>query len=98
MTTINQQPKYVPANTSLDEFLKYYCTDPNAERFIKECEDKIGVELEGHVEQANELIQEQLGFARDLIDQLVECLDNCTKMKDFKVAFDRILADSYFER
>jgi len=92
------QPKHVPANTSLDEFLKYYCTDPNAERFIKDIEEQIGVELKGHVEQATELIQEQLGFANNLIDELEAALLNCTRLKDFKEAFARILEDSYFER
>lgn len=90
----------IPGNTSPEEFFKYHCTDENAKAFY----EKAAMESEkalADIRYANsriEALEEQLYFARELLDNLETAIDQTTRMSEFKRCFFIALEDSCFER
>lgn len=46
---------------------------------------------------AHELADEQLGFARDLVEEIADCLDEHSKARDLKAAVRALIDDSQLE-
>ena len=85
-------------NLTPTEFFRYTCTDPKAAEYFEQYaveatkNDQELHELEKH----NELIHEQLCFARDLFEQIQGAVaDSGSKKLQKEIA--RLIDDSYFE-
>jgi predicted NodU family carbamoyl transferase len=91
---------YIPSNTSPEEFFNYYCTEVNAVRFYAEGlndQERYIKELQQSEKDA-EVVSEQLGFAKELLEILENELNTCTKLSQFKKAFMLALENSMLER
>lgn len=92
----------VSSNTIPVEWFDKFCTDDDAVKLFhverNNLLDERETLREEILEKETERLREQAYFAQELIDELESCLESCTKLKDFKAAFARIVENSYFER
>ena len=93
---------HISSNVNPKEFFTYYCTDENAKRFYEEALEKHTDEVESkaidELQKREELLEEQLFFARELIDDIERTLKQSVRLKEFKAQFDVLVSDSMFER
>lgn len=90
----------IPSNTTPDEFFTYYCTDARAVAFYEKAALSIAKdEAEtARLRRRIELAEEQVYFARELLDTIEHELNSATRLTEFKKYFARLLENSYFER
>ena len=97
-----EEKVYIKSNVTPEEFFEYYCTDENAKRFYEEALEKHTDEVESkaidELQKREELLEEQLFFARELIDDIERTLKQSVRLKEFKAQFDVLVSDSMFER
>lgn len=95
--------KYINSNVTVEEFFKYHCTDENAVRFYEELveEESDYEQVIADLERRLELAEEQVYFARNLLNGLVFKVQGysntagATRLR--KLILDEI-SESMFER
>lgn len=86
-------------NDDINEAVKYGTKEDIIR--VLEITESSTLSLEKQVNQLSgreELLEEQLYFAREILDNLENSLKNSTKLSEFKKEFKQILENSYFER
>lgn len=88
---------YLGTNATIEEKIKTgVVTSDDLESLLNELASvKRELEISN---RDNELISEQLSFARDLLENIEYGLDSARSAKQAKEAFVKSCADSYFER
>lgn len=89
---------YLGSNVSLQEKIKLGLNlePPDLEEIFDEVE-----QLKSEVEQfakSEELLSEQLSFARELLENIENDLHTCKSAKQAKEAFSKACDESFFER
>lgn len=90
----------VPSNVSAKDYFTYFCEDENAKEFYEQVETERSEYIEEKIslERNNELIEEQLYFAKQLIDDLEYLLKHETRLTEVKKKFRDCLEQSSLER
>lgn len=93
---------YITSNVTPEEYFRHYCRDEHARKFYENIVKELMIKQDGEDAKAwdrqEELLREQIFFAQELISELECQLNRTTRLTEFKKDFDRILADSLFER
>lgn len=90
---------HIPTNTTPDEFFAYHCTDDNAREFYEKNEGEMAsllLKIE-QLEKRLELVDEQRGFALELIDNIQAELHDQTRLTDVRKGVKTLIANSYLE-
>lgn len=89
-----------PHNILPDEFFRHHCKDERAKEIWESYQDDLEKTREKFQPEGChvEILEEQLEFAKCLIEELEEALKGTRSLRDFRRAFNRSLDNSYFER
>ena len=94
---------YVGLYATVEEQIRYGDKDQSLEAlssFLEETGEELSL-LDADVrtlERRNEVLEEQVYFARSLIEKLESSLRLAVRLRDFRKDFDAAISDSSFER
>jgi hypothetical protein len=81
-----------------EEVLQYGTDEQVRERLASLIDEVEKLNLDKSQERRLELLEEQLYFANELIDNLEKGLGEITRLTEYKKFFEANLSNSYFER